>query len=241
MKVVFAFTLCAVLFLSGCSSRPDQEIQRSELDRLYETSQMYLQTGRFADAAALLSQINARYPFGAYAQQVQLDLIYAQYKSGRQDQALTVIDRFLSLNPNHADNDYVRYMRGLVHLQAEQAFFQNLFGIDRSDRNPVYAERAYDDFAELIQRHPNSKYAADARQRMVAIQSRLAQHELAAAEYYLRREAYMAAARRGVYIIENFQSTVEARRALEIMITSYEALGLTQQAEDTRSVLNANF
>lgn len=241
MRVVFAFAICTVLFLSGCSSRSNDEIQRSELDNLYELSQTYLQAGRFADAANLLSQINTRYPFGAYAQQVQLDLIYAQYKVGREDQALTVIDRFLSLNPNHGDNDYVRYMRGLVHLQAERAFFQDAFGVDRSDRNPVYAERAYDDFAELIQRHPDSKYAADARQRMVAIQSRLAQHELAAAEYYLRREAYMAAARRGAYILENFQSTVQVQRALEIMVTAYTELGLTQQADDARAVLVANF
>lgn len=241
MRVVFAFAICTVLFLSGCSSRSNDEIQRSELDNLYELSQTYLQAGRFADAANLLSQINTRYPFGAYAQQVQLDLIYAQYKVGREEQALTVIDRFLSLNPNHGDNDYVRYMRGLVHLQAERAFFQDAFGIDRSDRNPVYAERAYDDFAELIQRHPDSKYAADARQRMVAIQSRLAQHELAAAEYYLRREAYMAAARRGAYILENFQSTVQVQRALEIMVTAYTELGLTQQADDARAVLVANF
>ncbi|MFU8784504.1 outer membrane protein assembly factor BamD [Aliidiomarina sp.] len=241
MRVVFAFAICTVLFLSGCSSRSNDEIQRSELDNLYELSQTYLQAGRFADAATLLSQINTRYPFGAYAQQVQLDLIYAQYKVGREDQALTVIDRFLSLNPNHGDNDYVRYMRGLVHLQAERAFFQDAFGIDRSDRNPVYAERAYDDFAELVQRHPDSKYAADARQRMVAIQSRLAQHELAAAEYYLRREAYMAAARRGAYILENFQSTVQVQRALEIMVTAYTELGLTQQADDARAVLVANF
>ncbi|MCH8493457.1 MAG: outer membrane protein assembly factor BamD [Idiomarina sp.] len=241
MRVVFAFAICTVLFLSGCSSRSNDEIQRSELDNLYELSQTYLQAGRFADAASLLSQINTRYPFGAYAQQVQLDLIYAQYKVGREDQALTVIDRFLSLNPNHGDNDYVRYMRGLVHLQAERAFFRDAFGVDRSDRNPVYAERAYDDFAELIQRHPDSKYAADARQRMVAIQSRLAQHELAAAEYYLRREAYMAAARRGAYILENFQSTVQVQRALEIMVTAYTELGLTQQADDARAVLVANF
>lgn len=241
MRVVLSIAICAVLFLSGCSSRSNDDIQRSELENLYELSQSYLQNGRFADAATLLSQINARYPFGPYAQQVQLDLIYAQYKVGRQDQALTVIDRFLSLNPNHADNDYVRYMRGLVHLQAEGAFFQDVFGVDRSDRNPVYAERAFDDFAELVQRHPDSKYAADARQRMVWIQSRLANHELAAAEYYLRREAYMAAARRGVYIVENFPNVIETKRALEIMVASYEALNLEQEANDARQVLHANF
>ncbi|MCH8501860.1 MAG: outer membrane protein assembly factor BamD [Aliidiomarina sp.] len=241
MRVVLTIAVLSMLVLSGCSSKPDDVAQRSQVDEMYQLAQGMIRSARFSDAANVLRSINTRYPFGPYAQQVQLDLIYVEYKTGNQDRALTVIDRFLSLNPNHADNDYVRYMRGLVHLQAEGSFFQDAFGIDRSDRNPVYAERAFDDFAELIQRHPDSPYAADARARMVGIQARLAQHELAAAEYYLRREAYMAAANRGIYIIDNFPNVVEVKRALEIMIESYDALGLTNQASDARRVLAANF
>lgn len=240
MKAVLPIVVLAVLLLNGCSSRP-QEQTRSTVEQMYEMSQAYIRGGRYADASALLRQINNRFPFGPYAQQVQLDIIFTEYKIGQQDRALTAIDRFLSLNPNHPDNDYVRYMRGLVHLQAEQSFFQDVFRIDRSDRNPVYAERAFNDFRELIERHPESPYAADARQRMIAIKSRLAQHELHVAEYYLRREAYMAAANRGLYVVDQFQGVAEVQRALEIMVTAYSRLGLEEQANDARAVLQANF
>lgn len=240
MKAVLPIVILTLLFLSGCSSRP-QDQSRSSVEQMYETSQGYIRGGRYADAAALLRQINNQFPFGPFAQQVQLDLIFVEYKIGEQDRALTTIDRFLALNPNHADNDYVRYMRGLVHLQAEGAFFQDLFRIDRSDRNPVYAENAFQDFRELVTRHPDSPFAADARQRMVGIKARLARHELAVAEYYLRRGAYMAAANRGVYIVDNFQDVNEVERALEIMVSAYSALGLNEQADDARQVLRANF
>lgn len=240
MKAVLLIVFLSLFFLNGCASRPQEQV-RSGVEQMYETSQGYIRGGRYADAATLLRQINNQFPFGPFAQQVQLDLIFVEYKIGEQDRALTTIDRFLTLNPNHADNDYVRYMRGLVHLQAEGAFFQDLFRIDRSDRNPVYAENAFQDFRELLIRHPESPFAADARQRMIGIKARLARHELAVAEYYLRRGAFMAAANRSIYIIDNFQEVSEVERALEIMITAYTELGLTAQAEDARQVLLANF
>lgn len=241
MRAVLIIIVSATLLLTGCSSRSDDQVERANVDVMYETAQSYLRGGRYADAMQLLREIDSRYPFGPYSQQVQLDLIYAAYKANDQDRALTTIDRFLQLNPNHADNDYVRFMRGLVHLQAERAIIQDLVGVDRSDRNPVYAREALDDFAEVLERHPNSNYAADARARMIGIKSRLASYELAVAEYYLRREAYVAAANRGKYILESFPTVPELERALEIMAESYRELGLERQAADARAMLEANF
>lgn len=241
MKVVLLIAAVAMLTLSGCSSRGDDEPRQANVDAMYEQAQVYLRAGRFSDAAQLLQNMNVRYPFGPYSQQVQLDLIYALYKIGDQDRALSTIDRFMSLNPNHADIDYVRYMRGLVYQQAEFAIIQEFFGIDRSDRNPSYAEQAFDDFRELVRRHPDSVYAADARARMIAIKSRLAKYELSVAEYYMRRGAYLAAANRGRNVIRSFSEVPEAERALEIMVEGYRALGLDQQADDAERVLRLNF
>ncbi|MCC5854643.1 MAG: outer membrane protein assembly factor BamD [Idiomarina sp.] len=239
--VVVAAALAFALALSGCSSRSTEQMERSNLEQMYDTAQMYLDSGRYTDAANLLTQINSRFPFGAYTQQVQLDLIYALYKTGNQDRALSSIDRFLQLNPNHADNDYVRYMRALVYQQAEGSVIQDLLGVDRDDRNPYYAERAFEEFQELLRLFPNSMYAPDARARMLGISGRLARHELGVAEYYLRREAYAAAANRARYIVETHPHVVEQERALEIMVESYTALGLERQAEDARNVLQLNF
>lgn len=244
MKVVLLGVFILSLALTGCSSNADRERERQmrgSAEQMYEQAQGYMRSGNFTMAAQTLRSIESRYPFGAHINQVQLDLIYVYYQTNDQDRALTSIDRFLRLNPNHVDADYVRYMRGLVHLQLEDNAFHRLVGIDRSDRDKSYAEQAFEDFRQLLERHPQSQYTADARLRMVGIQSRLAQYELRAAEYYMRREAYMAAARRGQYILQSFPNTPEVEQALETMIAAYDALELEDLRDDAIAVLALNY
>jgi outer membrane protein assembly factor BamD len=244
MKVVLLAVTLATLALTGCSSSPEDERdtrQRGSAGEMYERAQNSIQSGNFSMAAETLRDMDSRYPFGPYTNQVQLDLIYVYYQVGDQDRALTAIDRFLRLNPNHADSDYVRYMRGLVHLQLEANLFQNMLGMDRADRDPSFSEQAFDDFRQLLERHPESKYAADAQARMVGIKSRLARHEMVIAEYYMRRGAYMAAANRGRYVLENFSNTPEVERALELMVEAYSELGQEQLRADAQQVLELNF
>lgn len=242
MKVVLLAVILTTIALSGCSSNRDRDRQvRGSAEQLYQQAQDYIDRGNFTLAAQALRNIENRYPFGAHINQVQLDLIYVYYVTGDQDRALTNIDRFLRLNPNHVDLDYVRYMRGLVHQQLEQNALHNLFGIDRTDRDKSYAEQAFEDFKQLVERYPNSVYAADARARMLGLQSRLAQYELTVAEYYMRREAYMAAASRGQYVLENYSQVPEVEQALVIMIQAYDALGIEDLRNDARAVLAHNF
>ncbi|RAJ94602.1 outer membrane protein assembly factor BamD [Aliidiomarina maris] len=242
MKVVLLAVLVVTMALTGCSSNRDQERQaRGSAEQMYQQAQGHINTGNFSMAAQTLRNIESRFPFGAHINQVQLDLIYVYYQVGDQDRALTAIDRFLRLNPNHADIDYVRYMRGLVHLQLEYNAFHNLVGLDRADRDKTYAEQAFEDFRQLLERFPNSEYASDARARMVGIQSRLAQYELAVGEYYLRREAYMAAATRGQYILENYAQAPEVQDALVLMIQAYDAIGVDDLRDDAQAVLRLNF
>lgn len=243
MKVVLLAVLVFTLALTGCSSSPDdsEREMRGSPEQLYQQAQGYINSGNFTMAAQALRNIETRYPFGAHINQIQLDLVYVYYQIGDQDRALTVIDRFLRLNPNHADLDYIRYMRGLVHLQLEQNTFQELFGISRHDRDKTYSEQAFEDFRQLLERYPNSAYATDARARMVGIQSRLAQYELEVAHYYMRREAYMAAITRAQYVVENFSQVPEIEDALALMVSAYDALELTDLRDDARAVLTLNF
>lgn len=242
MKVVLLAVLVFTLALTGCSSNRDREREmRGSPEQLYQQAQSQIDSGNFAQAVQTLRNIETRYPFGAHINQVQLDLIYVYYQVGNQDRALTAIDRFLRLNPNHADIDYVRYMRGLVHLQLERNAFQELARISRHDRDKTYAEQAFEDFRQLLERHSDSTYAADARARMVGIQSRLAQYELEVGDYYMRREAYMAAITRAQYVLENFSQVPEIEDALALMVQAYDALGLTDLRDDARAVLALNF
>ncbi|WP_404399881.1 outer membrane protein assembly factor BamD [Idiomarina seosinensis] len=232
------------LTIAGCSSNPDspdEGLKFSQVELMYEQAKEQLEMGNLNLAEEQLSALNSRYPFGPFAHQVQLDLIYVHYKLDNTDEALAAIDRFISLNPNHSDVDYALYMRGLVNQRAEYNAIQEIAGIDRSDRDSTMAQEAFKDFAELLRKFPDSKYTADAKQRMIALKSRLAKKELAVARYYMERQAYLAAANRGRYVVEHFSDMPEVENALAIMVESYQQLGLDELRADALAVLRTNY
>lgn len=239
-------TICLMLFLTlmGCSSSENNEIDKvpdKSAQALFTDARDALDSGLYNKAIQILSAIDSRFPFGPISHQVQLDLIYAYYKSGDPAQGIALTDRFLRLNPNHSNIDYVYYMRALINIATEENLFQDLAGIDRSDRDPTASRDAFSDLKRILADYPQSKYAADARKRMLAIKSRLANYELAIARFYLKREAYASAANRGRYIVEYYSPSHEVEQALEIMIECYDKLGLVDLMNNAKQVLAANY
>jgi outer membrane protein assembly factor BamD len=239
-KIIF---IALALVLTGCSSSeaeleivPDKSAQA-----LFVDARKSLDNGLYQKAILTLSAIDSRFPFGPISHQVQLDLIYAYYKVGDSAQGIALTDRFLRLNPNNPNIDYVYYMRALINLSTEDNLFQDIVGIDRSDRDPSASREAFNDLKRVVTNYPDGKYAADSRKRMIKIKSRLAKYELSVAEFYLKREAYASAANRGRYIIEYYTPSPEVEPALEIMIECYDKLGLDDLKKNTLQVLAANY
>lgn len=230
----------AVVMATGCSSSKPK-VPDEPPETLYQKARVKLDTGNYAGAVELLEALDSRYPFGAYSTQVQLDLIYAYYKQDDNAQAIANIDRFIRLNPAHKNIDYVYYMRGLTNMAADYNFFQDLLGIDRDDKDPGYAHQAFQDFKLLLQNYPSSQYAPDARARMIGLKNRLAKYDLSVAEYYVKRDALVAAANRAKQLVQDFPDTPQAERALEIMVESYEALKMPGLAQNARAVLAKNY
>lgn len=243
MKANFLLISVLALTLSACASKPEQpDVSKTQTAQtLYQEAKTVLDNGLYNRAIELLTVVENRYPFGPLARQVQLDLIYAHYQSGDIDKALTGIDRFIRLNPNHPELDYAYYMRGLSNLKADENALHNMLGIDRADRDLASSRQAFDDFKKLVSAFPDSKYAAEAKNRMLSIKDTLARHELLVADYYMRRGAYLAAANRGKYIVEYYRDSALIEQALEVMVESYDKLGLTKLKEDTYQVLKLNF
>lgn len=244
LSLTLGSILCSISLLSGCGST-DEELQvitaNQGAQSLYDSAKRSMVNGNFTQAASTLSALDSRFPFGPLSHQVQLDLIYSYYKARMRDEAIANIDRFVRLNPNHSDIDYVLYMRGLTNMEADSSLFQDLLNIDRSDRDPTKSRDAFNDFGRLIQEFPDSKYAADAQKRMVFIKNRLARYEVAIARYYMRREAFVAAANRGRYVIEHFPNSDQIQQALEIMVESYDQLGLDELKSNAIKTLKLNF
>nr|WP_313361287.1 outer membrane protein assembly factor BamD [Mixta calida] len=227
------------LALAGCSSSKDQ-VPDSPPFELYATAQQKLQDGNFKGAITQLEALDNRYPFGPYAQQVQLDLIYAYYKNADLPMAQAAIDRFMRLNPTHSNIDYVLYMKGLTDMALDDSALQGFFGIDRSDRDPEHARAAFRDFSQLLRTYPNSQYATDARKRLVYLKDRLAKYELSVAQFYTKREAYVAVVNRVEQMLKDYPDTQATRTALPLMENAYRKLQLNAEADKVAKIIAAN-
>lgn len=237
--VMVSFTLA----LTACSSSNynSDEVPDISPENLYNVAKTSMATGDFATARRYLEAIDSRYPFGALTSQVQLDLIYVYYKERESELAMAQINRFIRLSPTHPNVDYVYYMKGLTEIQQRSDMIQDYLGLDRSEKDPTYYEAAFSTFRDLIRSYPNSIYAADARQRMIFIKEELAKREMAIAEYYFEREAYVSSIRHCQNILYTFRSTQQLRPALELMARGYERLNLVDPANNTRRVLASTF
>ena len=207
---------------------------------LYEEARNSLERGNFTAAISRLEALDTRYPFGAHAEQAQLELIYAYYEINDWEATRAASNRFIRLHPNHPQADYALYMRGLASWQAGRFSLERLKLIDISKRDLGASRDAYTDFRELVRLYPDSQYAPDARQRIVYLRNVLAEHELHVADYYLRRGAYLAAVERGRWVIENYPQSQATRDALATMVEGYLGLEMHDRAREVLRVLIDN-
>ncbi len=233
--------LLALLLLTGCGSdKLENDAEANEL-ALYRTAQGSLRSGNYDDAVTRLQLLEARFPFGRYAEQAQLEIIYAYYRSAQPEAARTAADRFIRLHPNHPNVDYAYYLKALSSFEEDENFLAQIFPIDPSRRDPGAARDSFDDFAQLIRRFPDSQYAPDAQRKMKYLKNLLAEAEIHVARYYINRGAYIAAANRGRYVLENFQGTIAVPDALAIMVEAYQLLDLPDLADDAMLLLTSNY
>lgn len=200
-----------------------------------------MDAGSWEKAIKIYEALEARFPFGPESAQTQLDIAYAYYKNSDPDSAIAAADRFIKMNPRSPNVDYAYYLKGLVNYNRDIGFVQRFIPSDASQRDPGNARNAYDIFAELVRKYPNSKYAEDSRKRMIALKNNLAMHEVHVARYYMKRKAYVAAANRASYVIEKYQRTTAVPYALQIMQEAYTKLDMPQLAKDAESVYNLNY
>jgi len=208
---------------------------------MYEEAERSLGNRNFDLAVRALQMLESRYPFGKYAEQAQLELIYAHYGAYEHEAAVEAADRFIRLHPQHPNTDYAYYMKGLAAYSGNDDIFARFLPTDETLRDTSHAKEAFAEFAQLLARFPSSSYAADAKARMVYLRNLLARHEINVANYYFRRGAYMAATNRGRYVVENFQRTPAVADALAVMAQGYILLGKDDLAKDSIATLMINY
>ena len=246
---IFKFNITRILsalFISaalvGCASTTDEEVPETLSEaEMYKMATQSIDSGQYDDAIKTLRTLESRYPFGSFAEQSQLDIIYAYFMNYEPEAVRAAADRFLRLHPNHPNADYALYMKGLASNTSAMGLLERYLPLDYTKRDPGQARQSFGEFSELLNRYPDSRYAPDARQRMVALRNRLAAYEIHAANYYMKRKAYVAATNRGRYVVENLQKTPAVPEALAIMVEGYQRMGLIEPANEALEVLRLNF
>jgi outer membrane protein assembly factor BamD len=228
-----------VVLLSACATNKQEQVLPEQT--YYENARSAMNSGNFNEAETNLDALETYYPFGRYAEQAQLDLIFARYQNLDLEGARAAADRFLRLNPQSEHGDYALYMRGLASYNLDIGLAARYFPIDANARAPGEQLQAFRDFSELLNRYPDSLYAADARQRMIAVRNRVAELELHAARYYITREAYIAANNRARYVVENYPSSPVVEEAIVILAETFRFMNISKGSQDAISLLRTNF
>ncbi|MGB6007291.1 MAG: outer membrane protein assembly factor BamD [Castellaniella sp.] len=234
--------LC-LAFVAGCSSTSGKVDPTAgwSAERLYSQARSDMGSGNWSDARKNLEALEARYPFGIYAQQSLIDQAYINWKDEEPEQAKAAIDRFLQQYPNHPGTDYMLYLKGMITFTPPSAILSNITRQDPSERDPKGLRESYEAFNELIKRYPDSRYAPDARKRVAWLVNTIAENEVHIAQYYYERGAYVAAVNRAQTVVTDFQGVPIVEKALYLMMLSYQKLDMPNLADDAKRVLDKNF
>ncbi|NWG32166.1 MAG: outer membrane protein assembly factor BamD [Rhodocyclaceae bacterium] len=235
--------LFLIALVGGCGLLPEQidETAGWSANKLYAEAKSAMGEGAYDKAVKYFEKLEARYPYGRYAQQAQIEIAYAYYKQDEKALALAACDRFIRLHPNHPHVDYVYYLKGLVNFNEDLGLLGYVSMQDPSERDPKAAQESFAAFKALVTQFPDSKYAKDATLRMAYLVNALAAHEVHAARYYLKRGAYVAAVNRAQTALKTYPDAPANEEALFIMIKAYDALGMADLRDDAERVMKKNF
>lgn len=227
--------------LTGCSVVEKDETLGWSVQKLYNEAKRNMNSGSYSTAHGYYDKLLARYPYGRYAQQANLDLIHLEYQDAEYDKAFSQADKFLQLYPRSPYADYARYMKGVVTYSRDVSILDRLVPTSIAQSDQQMMHKAYEDFAALASQSPDGEYTEDAKMRMIFLRNIAAEHEVYVAEYYMRRGAFLAAANRGQYIVEHYSQTPSVPLGLGIMARAYQALKMPQLSEDAKRVLETNY
>jgi outer membrane protein assembly factor BamD len=232
-----------LLLLCACGILPEVKDETSgwSADKLYAEAKDEISKGGYALAIKYLEKLEARFPYGRYAQQAQIELAYVYFKDNDHASAIAACDRFIKLHPNHPNVDYIYYLKGLVNFNEDLGLLGKISNQDLSERDPKAARDSFDAFKELVTRYPDSKYTPDGLARMKYLVNALASYEVHVARYYMKRSAYVAAANRAQFALVNYAQAPAIEEALFVMVKAYDALGMTELRDDADRVMHKNF
>ena len=242
-SVTALVALSLALVLGGCGFfgkviDPHKDWQAADY---YKAAKEQFDSENWDASIKLYDQLEAKFPFGRFAQQAALESAYAYYKTNETAQCVSTLDKFIKAHPNHPNVDYALYLKALANFKEDLGALSRFISQDLADRDPKAARESFEGFKDLVARYPDSKYVEDSRERMAYLVEALGRHEVNVARYYLQRRIYLAAANRAQEALYRFPNSPSRREALDILVESYDRMGMTELRDDAKKVIAKNY
>lgn len=222
--------LIAPFFIWSCAS-DEIDYNNMTAEELYNQAHDYLSETRYKKSAETFEKVELEYPYSRWATDAKIMAAYAYYKNENYDDAVLALDRFIRFHPGNSNIAYAYYLKAMCYYNQ----------ISDTNREQSETQKALDAFNQLVTRFPNSKYAADARQKMVLARDNLAGKEMEVGRYYLEQKNYLSALNRFSVVVTDYSQTGYIEEALYRQVEIYTILGLTKEAVSAYHVLSYNY
>ncbi len=226
----FAALAVAALLLAACAAKKDEYVERTVED-LYNSAMDELDSGDYTKAVKDFDEVDRQHPYSVWATKAQLMSAYTLYQQSKYDDSIIAADRFIQLHPGHRDVGYAYYLKALD-------YYIQVMDVGRDQKT---TQQALNALGEVVRRFPDTRYARDARLKMDLARDHLAGKEMEIGRWYEQRGEYLAAMNRFKFVLITYQTTTHVPEALERLTECYLALGLTDEARRTASVLGYNY
>lgn len=227
-----ALAAACALLLAACAGDEEKEVVPEQpVEQLYNDAMDKLMADNYDKAANLFDEVDRQHPYSVWATKGQLMSAFAHYRNAEYAEATVTLDHFIELHPAHENIDYAYYLRALCYYER----------ITDVSRDQQMTERAKDALEELVNRFPTSKYAADAKPKLILVRDQLAGKEMEIGRYYQVRGHYLAAINRFRTVVTKYQTTTHVPEALLRLTELYVAMGVTDAAQEYAAVLGYNF
>lgn len=235
LRAVQIAALSATVLLAGCLNKVKDEDLLNTPERpaaeMYNEGLAYMQAGKMRNAIDSFTEVDRQHPYTDYARKALIMVAFANYRSGKYDDAVSAARRFLTLYPSHEDAAYAEYIIGV-------SYFQQVPDVTRDQASTQKSLAAMQD---IVTRFPDSEYAADAREKLVVVRDQLAGKEMQVGRYYLERRDYIAAVNRFKTVVTTYQDTRHVEEALERLTEAYLAMGVINEAQTAAAILGHNY
>ncbi len=226
-----ALLALTMITLSVCSNKEEIEYLERGVYEIYSQAVVYLDDGRYVDAAMFFDEVERQHPYSVWATKAKLMSAYGHYHAGQYDEAITRIDRFIAVHPGNRDVAYAYYLKALCYYEQ----------IADVRRDQEMTQEAMQSLQDVITRFPTSPYGRDARLKLDLTLDHLAGKEMVIARFYLNQRHFLAAINRFKNVVENYSETSHVPEALYRLSEAFTALGLPDEARKFAAVLGYNF